>query len=453
MSKRITDLTRAESIMTDDFMMVDSPTGGSRKYPVNTLIAAAAAAQSPLLDDWSQAAAYIAAGLGEVYFPVASRVTEAWSTAASSGASAVSYDAVLNVVNHAAGALADGDGTPVVEFQFDKCLPFDTPFSAQQAFLYAIDGLPAGTYNVTMGFSWGGNVVSGKTYQFTLTQALPAGGQLAGFRGAPDVAPENWRVYAYASPAATAETETCVVTEGSGGTSLGTFTAAGVAVPASGTPETSSTVTVSGTSYRFYGLNSLHRVAYGNNRWLHSAIRQYLNSSGFNWYKAQTVFDRPPSYVGRNGFLSGFSEEFLAHVLPIERKTAINYVTDGGTSASPLYDTTYDRFVLPSGKEHYLEPTAYYGGAEGLEGDYWPFWQRVAGTAAPLGWSTWGNESTYHPEYVQYDIASPTAARSVWLRSAYRGAGGGVGVVFSAGGCGSSTASGGCRVAPACAIG
>jgi hypothetical protein len=140
-------------------------------------------------------------------------------------------------------------------------------------------------------------------------------------------------------------------------------------------------------------------------------------------------------------------------MLPIARKTALNYVTDGGTSGAPVYDTTYDLVTLPSGREHFLADTANYGGAQGMEGDHWEYWERVAGSSTPLNWSTSGQPSTYHPEYVQYDLASPTTARNVWMRSANRGYGTDVAIVNSSGYCNGNSALNGNRAAPACAIG
>ena len=445
---RINGFPTAAAIADDDFLAVDSATSGTRKYPVNKLIAAAAAAQSPVLDDWSQAAVYIHAGLGPVYFPVGVQAVLDWSTYESSSSAKAEYEMPLDAVHHGVGTLGSGDEIPVVFFQSHYCLPFDTMFSQDQAFLCAIDGLPAGTYHFTMGFSWGNNVVSGKSYQFTLANALPANGQLAGLYGAPDQSPANWRVYAFSSATATTATETVALSEGTGGADLGTFTAAGAqVVPAGGTPATSSTVTVGGTDYRFYGLNSLHRVAYGNNRWLHSAIRQYLNKSGYDWWVPATVFDRPPAYASRIGFLSGFDEGFLAHVRPIARKTALNYVTDGGTSDAPEYDTTYDMFVLPSGTEHFIADNSTFGGGQGLEGYQWDYWKAVLGSQTPAAWY-----STY-PQYKQYDLSAHTASRFVWLRSAARSSGYSVASVYSSGYCPSNGAVSGLRAAPACAIG
>ena len=410
----------------------------------NTTVSAA------LLADWTEVQAAIQGGLGPSILPIGTQIFTAFSD--NHGAETVNYNAPWDVTHFGTGSLSDGETINAMFAQMHYCLPFATQFSKQQAFLYAIDGLPAGTYNVSMGFSWGTNVVSGKTYQFTLANALPAGGQLSGFEGAPDQNPSNWKVKAWSSPTATTATETVSVTEGSGGTSLGTFTAAGVAVPASGTPATSSSVTIDGATYTYYGLNSLHRVAYGNNRWLHSPLRQWLNADGSGWYVPATVFDRPPDYAGYDGFLSMLPDAFVAAMKPIAQVTATNYISDGGSAASPATDTTYDKVFLPSWEQHYLAVSQYYGGTAGLEGDAWEYWERVAGTTSPLPGST-SDPSTYHPEFVQQDLTNAHTARGVWLRSCYRGGAVNVAGVYASGGCGYSGANGGYYAAPACAIG
>jgi len=198
---------------------------------------------------------------------------------------------------------------------------------------------------------------------------------------------------------------------------------------------------------QFYGLNSLHRVSYGNNRWLHSPLRQFLNAEGTGWWHPATVFDRPPSYVGYEGFLSGLPADLVAAMQPIAQVTALNYVTDGGTAAEPAYDTTYDKVFLPSGKQHHIQATADFGGAAGLEGEAWEYWERVLASTVPAVW--W---QTY-PEYRQYDLASPAAARYCWMRSAYRGYGRHVACVDASGNCTSTNAYNGLRSAAACAIG
>ena len=390
-------------------------------------------------DEWSTLAASIAAGNGESVIPVGTQIVSPM-TDQRAGNTTV-YDAAWNVVHHGTAELESGTTKNVAYLQMDRCLPYDTQFSPYQAFLCAVTVIPAGTYNVTFAENWGTHQKAGKTYQFTLTNDLPIGGQLAGFYGCPDQSPSNWRVYAFSSSTAASATETCVVTEGSGGTSLGTLSFAGVSVPASGTPE----VTTVG-SLRFYGLNSIQRVAYGNNRWLHSPLRQFLNASGANWWVPKTVFDRPPSYVGYDGFLTGIDPDMVSAMLPTKTTTALNNITDGGTAANPLYDVTYDKVFLPSGTEHYLQNIESFD-PKAKEGVAWDYWKRVAGTTSPLAW--W----SYHPEYIQYDLASPTSPRSCWVRAANRGHGNNVAVVHASGYCRYHDAINGHRAAPACALG
>lgn len=188
-------------------------------------------------------------------------------------------------------------------------------FDNYEAFYYAASAvLPAGTYNVKMGSSLGTNVVSGKSYQFTLANDLPIGGQLSGFEGAPDQSPASWKVKAWASNAATTATETVSVTEGSTGTNLGTLKFGG-----------------DGT------LNDLQRVVYGYNNWMKSAMRQYLNSAsaaGSVW-TPQHNFDRCPSWVSsKAGFLNGLDSDFQAVLANVNKVTALNTLTDGGGSAT-----------------------------------------------------------------------------------------------------------------------
>ena len=405
----------------------------------NTTVSAA------LLADWTEVQAAIQGGLGPSILPVGTQIFTAFAD--NHGSETVNYNAPWDVAHFGTGSLSDGETINAMFAQMHYCLPFATQFSPQQAFLYAIDGLPAGTYNVTVSADTYGRAAG--TYQFTLANALPAGGQLVGFFSAGAAAD----VKAYASRATTTATETCAVTSGSAGTSLGTFSAAGdQAVPASGTPTTHKTITIDGTDYTFYGLNSQQRVSYGNNRWMHSPLRQWLNSDGSGWYVPATVFDRPPAYVGYDGFLSMLPDSFVAAMKPIAQVTALNYVTDGGTAASSLTDTTYDKVFLPSWEQHYLAVSQNYGASAGLEGAAWEYWERVAGTTSPLPGSS-SDPSTYHPEFVQQDLTNAHTARYVWMRSCGRGYANYVAGVTASGYCGGNYANAGYFAAPACAIG
>lgn len=82
------------------------------------------------------------------------------------------------------------------------------------------------------------------------------------------------------------------------------------------------------------------RQNYGNNRYLHSNIRQWLNKDASPWYQNQHAYDEPPnsSYASDNpyenevGFLSNLSADMKAKLLNTTLTVAKNTVTDGGGS-------------------------------------------------------------------------------------------------------------------------
>ena len=388
------------------------------------------------VDDWDEVAL---AANDQDYFLVGARLSAPWST---TGTTKTDYEMPWDIGHTAVNEVYGGSTMPLMYLQTHHCLPDATEFSPKQAFLYAIDGLPAGTYNLTVSATTYGREAG--SYQFTLTQALPAGGQLAGFFDAGAAA----SVKAYASQVATSATETCTVTSGSAGTNLGTWSSAGVAVPASGTPESHETVTIDGQDYTYYGINAQSRVSYGNNRWLHSPLRQWLNASGDNWWSPATVFDRPPSYVSHKGFLTYLDPGLIAVMQPVKRTYALNYATDGGTSSAPVYDTCYDKVFLPCWEENYLKVDSSYGGKAGEEGcgEAWEYWRRAKGTSTPPA------AGTTNTEYIRTRLDNKTAA-SVFLASAYRLTGHHVTYVYSPGYCGTNFAYYAYRAAPACAIG
>ena len=110
------------------------------------------------------------------------------------------------------------------------------------------------------------------------------------------------------------------------------------------------------------------RKNYGNNRYLHSNLRQWLNKAGNPWYAAAHATDATPDDAGMNqptgyndinGFLSNFSAEELGVIMDTTLTVAKNTVTDGGGT-----ETVVDKVFLPSVTEVGLanEP----GGAEGV---------------------------------------------------------------------------------------
>lgn len=97
-----------------------------------------------------------------------------------------------------------------------------------------------------------------------------------------------------------------------------------------------------------------NRKQYGNNRWLYSNLRLWLNSDATagKWYTAQHSADAAPTnanvwsnyneYDQEAGFLSNFSANMKAALLTNTKRVAKNTVTDGGG----YEDTTQKIFLL-----------------------------------------------------------------------------------------------------------
>ena len=283
-------------------------------------------------------------------------------------------------------------------------------FDAREALFYCQDGLAAGTYNFKVTQH---NFVSSdvnKTFQFTLTQAVPAGGQIV-LQVSYNVTIAGSTLKTYASASATTEIETATITEGTGGTSLGDVNN-----------------TINGNT------NSLQRGLIGNNRYSVSAMRQYLNSSaaaGSVWTPKHN-FDRAPSWATSTaGFLNGMDEDFLSVIGEVTKVTALNTVSDGGGS-----ETTTERFFLLSRSE-------VYGGNEvmGGEGAAYPYYANYSDLAAP-GTGNDTNRIKYRNGSAQY----------WWLRSPYAGNASTVRRVHTTGYVYDNFATNDYGVAPACCI-
>lgn len=216
--------------------------------------------------------------------------------------------------------------------QMDDQLADATPFDAPEALLYCVTQLAPGTYHFTIGTA-GSKAAS---YQFTLTQAVPAGGQLCLPERIADVEPSTWKIKSYASATSTTAIETVDVVTGSTGPNLGDISSATATHAGIKASEIEAGAA--------YVLNHYHCIGYGYNRWSQSAIRQWLNSAAAanEWWTPQNVFDRPPSYANRPGYLAGFDAALVAVLGEVRHSTALNAVTDGGTCE----ETTDKVFLL-----------------------------------------------------------------------------------------------------------
>lgn len=254
-------------------------------------------------------------------------------------------------------------------------------FDGTEALYFAEEGLIAGIYNFTLPAGYEEAYGGGKTYQFTLTQNVPAGGCLM-FPWGYQVQADTVKISSYASLTATTAIESVSVMEGSAGTSLGTADG--------NTPN----------------MNHVQRACYGSGNYAQSAIRQWLNSSaalGSVWMP-QTKFDRPPTWHTSSdpayaGFMNGLDTDFLAIIEPaiIPCRTngifEVNSLDGTEFAINQTYNLT-DKFFLLSRPEVYgtWDSTSY------KDGELLEFYDGLTQT-----------------ERIKYDAFG--AARHAWLRS------------------------------------
>ena len=353
-------------------------------------------------------------------FNIGDQISTTWRDVAASQ----DYTYPFDIVHFGDVTLRDGLTRPGMWLQAHYCTPFDIQFGNAEAFYYAKEELPAGTYYLTLTSNWGSNAKKGKSYQFTLTKPVPAGGQLRGFIQMPDKAPSSWKVSSHKDNKTVDAIESVSVVEGTDGTNLGDM-------PYDKAVDTT----------QAYPLNNMQRTAYGNNEWAGCAYQKWLNSKAGvgEWWDPRDEYDVPPEQLSKKaGFMSGFSDEFLSIIQPVKVRTAKNTTCLDGT-----FDETYDTFFLPALEQIYAN-TQISG-----EGEYWEYWKHALGRTSPNGWYT----ENANPAYKTYAVNAKTSAQSVRLRSASRGYACNPWYVHSSGGV--TTSSGACRsgrCAPACVI-
>ena len=276
-------------------------------------------------------------------------------------------------------------------------------FDAKEALFAFDDGLEAGTYHFTIDQQpWVAGDV-GKVVQFTLTNAIPAGGQLV-INNAYNATVVGATMSAFSGGTSTTATETVTMSEGSDGTDLGSVAN-----------------TLTGTT-----TNSIQRALLGSNNWSQSAARQYLNSdkaAGAYW-TPKTKWDRPPGYVASTaGFLKGLDGDFVSVLGKVIKTTSQNTVTDGGGGIQ-----SEELVFLPSRSEIYgsAEIT---GVNEGAIYDYY--------------------KNATDADRIKYQ---GTAARTWWLRTPGASGAGYVRYVSPSGALSYNYAIGAFGLAPACCI-
>lgn len=346
-----------------------------------------------LPETWEQVVLAIKSKLYKEMYAVGDKFSNIWKDTNNSNKE---YDNPLRI-NHFEDGLELEDGTTVNGMWLQTVYAHlkGVQFSHQQAFYVSGDGMVAGTYCVGFDYTWGdkGYVTKGDYWNFTLTKDVPAGGRLAGFYGAPDQPQTNWRVYVYSADGKTVLETVSAINKGQEGTLLGVMTA-----------------------YGDENLNGIQQMAYGDNRYATSAIRQYLNSDKpkGEWWTAQTKWDIAPDQLSQiDGYLCGMDPELLAVLKPVKVVTYCNTVT--ATGQKQVKDITYDKVTLISLEQMYIEPQA------AGEGEAHEYYKELNGTAKKFQWwqtyeilKTFAVENPTSPQYVRLRSANRSFAFNTW---------------------------------------
>ena len=358
MSNRIvTDDNFVEQMQTANYWLAQIA-AGSRKY----------------VDNFKIVQADVQRGNGAFLYPVGTQLTLKH---------AFYGDIVFDVVAHDTVKKSGSPNAHTMTLLAHDCISTQNfQFDSPEAMYYAETELAAGTYNFTVGATY--SKWEAGTYQFTLTQAVPAGGQIC-IGGNADTVLTDLYIRTYASQQTTTVLETTAskIASGSAGTSLGAWAK---------------------------DLNSPQRMSWGSNNYKESALRQLLNSdaaAGSIW-TPQTKFDRPPSWVSDSnyeGYLKGCPADFLDAIAPAVVKCSANNTYEcpasmGGTvTKNTAYELT-DKIFLASEWEVGLDggdvadgSTLYefFEGAENadriktLNGSAIYWWLRTAYTARASG--------------------------------------------------------------------
>lgn len=273
---------------------------------------------------------------------------------------------------------------------WSSAMQYDAPEA-----MYYIDettfpnGLVAGTYYFTLpsyDTSYGG----GSTFNFTLSNDVPVGGQIR-FNWGYQVQASTCKISTYASIGASAAIETVSVVEGEDGTALPSLSATAVTENA----------------------NCAHRIKYGSNNWATSALRQWLNTDkGANeWWEAKTIFDRPSANVATAGFLKGIDPAFLDVVGDVTK------TTQKSTSDGYGLDRTTERFFLLSRPEVYAGTER---GADGADGTVYEYYGAGHSDLSAPGTGTDSNRIKYRSGSATYWwLRTPTYDYGNYVRNVY----------------------------------
>ena len=309
---------------------------------------------------WEGIRENVKSGYGRTLYPVGTD----FSVSCPSGAPY--NNIVFTVVDHR----VEND-EPIMTLLMKRCI-YGIQFDAKQAAFVASEAMAAGTYHFKLLDNYDTEYDGGKYVQFTLVNPLVAGDQIViTWEYNQSWIGKNAYVYhAFDSTPA----ETCVMSEGQGGTHLGV--ADGISA----------------------NLNHTHRLRYGSNNWQESAVREWLNSDAQAgaWQTQQTKFQRPCSYASsKAGFMSYLDPSFVEAVRTGTHLNRTNQVFD--LLGTKVAYSTEERFFLLSNEE------IGFSSESGIVcGSLFSFY-----------------DGANNDDRIKYDIANEDTARNWWLRTPY----------------------------------
>lgn len=309
-------------------------------------------------------------------------------------------------------------------------------FDAPEFLAKTASQMPTGTYHFKVANdSWGGN--NGKTYQFTTDQVIPAGYFLRP-NNAYDATMEGAKIQVFANVTDTISTMEFTLTEGSGGTDLGTM---GSKTEIGSSATYLESCTEKGGIY----LNDYQCVVLGDNNYYYSYVRQYLNATTTGFYQQQHIFDRPPSnYSTAVGFLANYDSDFVNKIKATKRTIVGNTRIYGNATY-----TFYDKVFIPTMAESNVDGFSSLQNTGGVEGNAWQYYKNLADGQSNLNTNgTFKAWSTYSI-LIKYNYVNKSSAIYQWKSSANLGGACDVLVVGASGSLGYVSARLGLAVSPA----
>ena len=254
---------------------------------------------------WKQIQQMVRGGLGPSAYPVGSQFTVTHTKYGNLIFDVIAHDHHKNPADPAAHTMT----------LLMHNVIYSRPFDGAEA-VYCVtaenhpDGLAAGTYHILPPSDYLTHEdMDGWTgIQFTTTETVPVGGQIV------IVGWESGKISAktistFASNTATTAIESgLTLTNGQGGTSLGTI----------------HKYNENADGY----MNVLQRLRYGNGNWDESNIRQWLNSAAASgWWTPTHSLDRlSATYANLEGFMNGLDADFAAVLGAVDVVTRKNNV-------------------------------------------------------------------------------------------------------------------------------